>query len=1199
MHHKRHDMISLTPHQSNALKIDRSISLTANAGSGKTYVLAQRYLEIILNTDTHISQVAAITFTEKAAGELYKRISDELNKVFLSSTDINLNQRVGKIRKQLVSAKISTIHSFCIDLLKEFPVEASIDANFIPIDDRKTQELINLSIEGSLHEMFKDADEQSDVKLLMRLLGSKTILVKQLTELINKRKNVLSVIDRIYSANTNEITKYFFGLFKSGFKLVFEKNLPIVITNLTIINEKVLQINLKNDLALEVKHVLSELTSKNDEMEILRLISELRNKILTKNGSIRKTDYLVSSLRDNSVQDTLAIVENLFSDFDEINFSEKHEIIEQELSKYSLALINVFQNVLGAFENKKSELGVLDFEDILLKTRELIKIKSVKQALSGKYKYLLVDEYQDTNEIQYEIFLPLLEDLRKGNLFIVGDEKQSIYRFRDAELEVFNKTKKDIQKLYGDDSLLSLPDSFRMAPVICLFVNSIFKKLFSKPSTLFNEVVSSDLVCARPDNFQGQVEFLISSDDEQNEADLVAKRIIKLKQECPELLIRWNDIAVLVRKRASFVELQKSFIKHHIPFILVGGTGFYQQQSISDIYNYFAYLLNDKDDGALIGILRSPFFNISDSSILALSLFEGKTYWKKLVAASSAGETVWTEVYNTLNENKKLANRINISTLLRKILNESDFISTISSRVNGYQEISNLNKLISLTNEFFNKEFNTLYDYVYFLNNAISKTEDEAQADIETGSNGVNILTIHQAKGLEYPAVFLYRCNDYTKVNKVKARSITVDKYFGLLTKVPLDENYFGNYESAPIVGLYNLIESKKDIAEVKRLLYVGLTRAKDFLFITRTDEGRSLKKNSFASLINEGLDLDFSKESFEIKGELTFLNKENENYFNSKSEIQLKIPITRNIQVEGSLDEIERIDINNRKFILGKIKDSSVGEVISATRFSTFSDCPMKYNLLYNFKIGDLFHQSNKITSSSKFNSHEDYNRNELNSYLLDDEVKKDDYAKYKGKLIHYILSKNVSKQGIAHFVKEQLKNKFGETNTTSLENEILNDLQLLYNSNEFIFLNSFPTYINEFEVYLKEEDFYLFGILDKLIITDKKLLIIDFKTDNITSNEIDLRAQKYLPQLKFYSYIVSRLFGKKQKIEGRLIFVKYPDNPFIFNYDDHLDENVKSSVKAVINSIRNNNYSVNLDGCKECIFSDDKEQCIQATVE
>ena len=1191
-------MSDLTPHQSKAIRIDRSISLTANAGSGKTFVLAQRYLEIILNTDTHLSQVAAITFTEKAAGELYKRISSELDRILRITTDSSIKQHIVKIRKQLVSAKISTIHSFCIDLLKEFPVEASIDANFIPINEQKTQELISLSLESGLREIFKDSDKQSDIKLLVRLIGSKANLVKQLTGLISKRKNALNLKEKFYSLSTSEIVKHFFELFHSGVKVVFGKDIPLVLSHIKIVNEMVLESGSKNELALDVRKILDELTTKDDELEILQILMVLRNKILTKEGSLRKVSYLTSPMRDK-VYNSVVIVENFFGDLDELNLVENHETIEKELAKYGLALIRVFQSVLTVFENKKTELGVMDFEDILLKTRKLLELKSVKQSLSGKYRFLLVDEYQDTNEIQYEIFLPLLEDLKKGNLFIVGDEKQSIYRFRDAELRVFSKTKSDIQKLHGEDSLLTLPDSFRMAPAICFFVNSVFKPLFGEPRDFFNEVSSSDLVCARSDNFQGHVEFLLAGHEVQNEAELVAQRLIKLKSENPDRLSKWNDIAVLVRKRASFIELEKEFIKHHIPFILVGGTGFYQQQSISDIYNYFAFLLNDKDDGALIGILRSPFFNISDEKILILSLFEGETYWEKLKSASATEKGIWSEIFEALNKNRNLASRVSISSLLRKILKDSDFISTVSSRVNGTQEISNLNKLISLTNKFFNEEFNTLYDYVSFLNNAISKTEDEAQAGIEPGANGVNILTIHQAKGLEYPAVFLYKCNDSTQVNKVKARSFTVDKDFGLLTKVPINENYFGRYESAPIVGLYNLIESKKDIAEVKRLLYVGLTRAKDFLFVSQADIGEPFKKNSFTGLISEGLDPDFRKESIKLDGELTFLNKENEVYSNTTNKIKIAIPITRKINNGNLINKEEVADVTKRKLVLSEIKDHSTGEVISATRFSTFSDCPLKYNLLYNFKVGDVFHQSRKYISSKSFRFQEDYNRNELNSYLLDDESNLDDYSKFKGKLIHYILRKNINKENLGRFVKEQIKISFNEESPESLEHEILDDLLLFYNSSEFNLINSFPNYKNEFEVYLKEEDYYLFGILDKLVITDKKLIIVDYKTDKIEKNEINIRAKKYLPQLQFYSYISSRLFNNKQEIEGRIIFIKYPENPFVLNFNEISEKKIKSKLGEMINAIRNNNYSVNLNACEECFFADDNSQCIQSTVD
>ena len=1191
-------MSDLTPHQSKALKIDRSISLTANAGSGKTFVLAQRYLKIILNTDTPLSQVAAITFTEKAAGELFKRISSELNRLIPSLSEGILKQRIEKIRKQLVSAKISTIHSFCIDLLKEFPVEASIDANFFPINEQKAQELIHLSIESSLMKMFKDSEEQTDVKLLVRLIGSKANLVKELTEVINKRKNILNLLEKFYSLSEAAIAKHFFQLFRSAFRVVFEENISSVLRHLNSINEKVLEKGDKNELALEVKKMLYELTTISDDFRLFQILKELRSKIITKDGRLRKISFLTSQLR-NEIQNSVVVVENFFGDLDEIDLNEKHEIVEKELAKYGLALIRVFQNILREYENRKSDLGVMDFEDILLKTAKLLEHTSVKESLSGKYKFLLVDEYQDTNELQYEIFLPLLEDLKKGNLFIVGDEKQSIYRFRDAELRVFAKTKKDIKKLYGDDSLLTLPDSFRMAPAICFFVNSIFKNLLSEPRDYFGEVSSSDLVCARSDNFQGQVEFLLAEAEVQNEAELISQRIIKLKSENPARLSKWSDIAVLVRKRASFIELEKEFIKHHIPYLLVGGTGFYQKQTISDIYNYFAFLLNDKDDGALVGVIRSPFFNISDQNILELSLFDGGTYWEKLRTASNTEMETWLKTFNTLNENKKLANRVNISILLRKILNESGFISTISSRVNGTQEVSNLNKLVSLTNEFFNEEFNNLYDYVSFLNNAISKTEDEAQAGAEPRANGVNILTIHKAKGLEYAAVFLYKSNDYTQVNKVKARSFTVDKEFGLLTKVPLNENYFGNYESAPIVGLYNLIESKKDIAEVKRLLYVGLTRAKDFLIVSLTDDEKPFKTNSFAGLISEGLNLDFTNKFIKLNGELTFLNKENEIYSNSINNIRIEIPITRKIIDGNLLNENESVDFLNPKLVLSKIKDHSIGEVISATRFSTFSDCPFKYNLLYNYKVGDLFYQSRKYISSKTFSVQEDYNRNELSSYLLDDESKQDEFAKYKGKLIHYILSKNVIKENLDHFVNVQIKNTFKEENYELIEDEILNDLLLFYNSNEYHLINSFPNYKNEFEIYLKEDNYYLFGILDKLIISDKKLIIVDYKTDNIEESQIDSRVEKYLSQLKFYSYIVSRLFNKKQEIEGRIIFLKYPENPFVFNYDEILDIKVKSTLREMIFSIRNSNYSVNLNACKECIFISDDSRCTQSAVD
>ncbi len=1184
----------LTPHQRKALNIDKSISLTANAGSGKTLVLSQRFLEIILTTSTPLNQVAAITFTDKASGELYKRISVELERLLLNNTDTDLRHRIEKIRKQLVSAKISTIHSFCIDLLKEFPVEASLDANFSTINEKKAAELIDLSIESTLKELLKEPGHQSDVKLLIRLLGSSARLVAELSSLISKRKNVLNLIDKYYSSGEETAADELFQLFESNVKILFGDILPDTLTHLNILNDHVLQINSKNELAIEIKTALSNIKAVDNVIIILRHLKELSDKILTKGGVVRIQGYLPKQERDE-VQNSIDVVEDFLNELTEVKLPENHKEIEKELTRYNFALINVYQKVLSTYENKKSELGLLDFEDLLLKTKTLLENKSVRKSLSGKYKYLLVDEYQDTNEVQYEIFLPLLDDLKRGNLFIVGDEKQGIYRFRDAELRVFSKTKTDIQNIHGEDSLLTLPDSFRMAPSICLFVNSLFRNLFKDSRLFFNEVSASDLVCARSDDFTGRVEFLIANSEETNEAELTAKRIISLKTEYKDRLKEWNDIAILVRKRSSFNELEKAFIKYQIPFNLIGGTGFYQKQSISDIYNYFAFLLNDKDDAALIGILRSPFLLISDVKILELSKYEGESYWMKIKAAASIEKDFWQRIFETLNKNKELANRISIPVLLRKILRESDFISVVSSRIDGVQENSNLNKLISITNDFFNDELSTLYDYVTFLRDSISGTEDEAQGKIKTGSVGVNILTIHQAKGLEYPAIFLYKCNDTTQLNKVKAKSFTVDKDFGLLTKVPINENYFGSYESAPIVGLHNLIEEKKETAELKRLLYVGLTRAKDFLFITQTDDGKIEKKNSFSALLNEGLSQDLSEDKFTLAGELTFLQKENDKFVNVIKPIEIEIPIIRNVELSESKIETASNEISNKKLILSEIASHSKGEVISATRFSTFSSCPMKYNLLYNYKIGDLIQRSKDYQQNRKKNNIEEYNRNELDSYLLDDQSNFQEYSKLKGKIIHYALRKNISKESVSSFVENRLKNTFSDEVLQELSEDIIGNLFRYFESDEFNFINSFPNYRNEFEVYLKEGDYYLFGILDKLIIDEKKIIIIDYKTDNIKENELNSRAGKYLPQLQFYAYIVSRLLGKNREIEARIIFIKFPEYPFVFKYDDVSDSSIKSGINSMIMSIRNSNYSVNLSICNDCIFPDYNSQCLK----
>jgi ATP-dependent helicase/nuclease subunit A len=1191
-------MYQLTPHQINALNTQSSISLTANAGSGKTYVLATRYLKIILESNTSVHEIAAITFTDKAAGELYKRIADELNILSEQNNSHKIQKKIVKLRKQLVSANISTIHSFCVDLLREFPVEASLDANFIPIDQRRSNDLIELSTEQTIRNKISFRVESENVKLLIRLLGSKRALAREVAELVYNRKNLFRVKDLYADKTPEEITISLSEKFYKGLKELLEIELPNILSHFNNINDKVLFADNKNIIANNVEKLLEKASNIKNKVETLQFIAYLKEESFTKNGSLKYRGYLNRDLR-SELGPSVAIIERFFKEFEKLFLIDNTFSTEKELAEYSKAMLNISLDVIEEYENKKKLMGYLDFEDILLKTKEILCKEDVRKAVNKKYKYLLVDEYQDTNEIQYEIFLPIVDYLKTGNLFIVGDEKQSIYRFRDAELEVFGKTRSDIKYASDANLILTLPDSFRMAPNICFFSNHLFRGLFDNSQKLYGEVAHKDLVCGREDSIQGKIEFLISNDkDDLTEAELVARRIIKLKSECKEEVPDWSSIAVLVRKRSAFSELEKIFVKYNIPFTVIGGTGFYQQQSVSDIYNYFAFLFNKSDDASLIGILRSPFFSVSDIEIFQLSIFDGDSYWEKLINAANTDDH-WKLRYSTIKENLCLTKRISIPSLLQKILNESDFLPTIASRNNGVQELNNINKLISITIKFFNQEFNSLYDYLTFLKSSISSFIEESQAAIDGKMNCVNIMTIHQAKGLQYSAVFLYRCHDINQSENIKARSFKIDKNFGLLTKVPLNNNYFGDYHSAPVVELYNFIENRKSRAELKRLLHVGITRAKNFLFIsTKEIHIRTNKLNSFIELLMYVLKFEFNQSNFGIEGNLNCLVKNDTTFKVVNRKMNIQIPLLKAVGLSEINDRKKVRDELYANYLIDDVNDYSKGEIISATKFSVFKDCPLKYNLIYNFNA--INSDYNQWLKSFIFSDDYEFNPDEQRKIVFEKSNSETFiHPNVKGRIIHEILQSQSQVEAAEKLVNNILEHKkyywkeLLQTNK-QLKEEIVETVNKFLESKENKFLNSFNIFKNEFEGYCKEDNYYLFGIIDKVLFAEKKIIIVDYKTDIILESEIYERGEKYLSQLNFYALIIKRIFPLTLEVELRIIFLKYPDQPFVKIFTKSDENKTRTEIKDLIISIRNNNYSVNLDHCSQCIFSINKNRCI-----
>lgn len=1169
---------SITPFQKDALDFSSNIILTANAGSGKTFVLSKRFVEILLKENVEIENIVAITFTDKAAGELNKKIAGEIEERIKETSNLKELNKLENARRQLVSANISTIHSFCISILKEFSPEAGIDANFIPVDQSTSDELILLSIDESLNHLISNTDYSEALKYLIRFFGSKISLIENMQYGIEQRKIIEQNARTLYDKPADEFVVMLNSLFERYYDHFFGSSIPKVLDSISAINSHVLKLKPENQIALEVLSKLKTLVNTERRDELFDGLKELQNLILTQKNEIKNRGYL-SKNREQYFSE-INEVESLFSRIGQILNSDFSEKALLEYYHFGKNYLKVYDYVLKLYSDKKSEKGYLDFEDILLLTQKIINMEEVKDYLRLRYKFIMIDEYQDTNDIQYRIFMPILDNLRQGNLFVVGDEKQSIYMFRDADLAVFNKTKDDIAELNEKGKLLLLPHSFRMTPELVLFTNKLFSQLFSNADPILNEVGYNELIYAKEEIEEGEVNFLIAREpDPFTEAELVASKILEIVSSG---LIKLNEIGILCRKRSMFQVLEEAFVSKNIPYTVLGGKGFYQKQSISDLYNYLNFLVNPDDDAALVGILRSPFYNFSDPKLFEISLMEGKNFFEKLKSYSLKDDQSKNTVLS-LNSHLDLSVSSGIFTLIRRILTDRGYWSVVSAKRNSTQELANLNKLISIARDFHSKSFNNLYDFTLYLRDAIDSMQDEGQAQIAKDSDTVKLLTIHQSKGLEYKAVFIYGCNDYSKENLIRSRSMGIDKEFGFPVKVFMNGSYFAGAVTPAVVSLYNYIHQQKNNAELKRLLYVAVTRAMNYLYISST-LNKYPSGGSFLEMFREGLNINFEMSPLFLSGDVVFMIKNNESFTFQKTKISTEIKIASEFKELPPLKSGET-ESTGKKMLLQTITDRPKQEIISATKISMFTQCPVKYELTYELGYPTVFNMVKKYSANEfEFNSKED------------EELKQ--YAEIKGRIIHSLLSENVERADIEVVMEKFIASESinHPEQVLKLRNSVSETLNRYYDSETFKTIQSYTEFRNEFEIYTEEGDNFLYGIVDRLIIEKERLLIIDYKTDDIEKEMIESRAADYYQQLKFYAYILSKFFSGQNYFDLQLVFLKHPDQTLLKRIDRKDLMKYRNGLLNSIEDIQDKNYKPNLDHCRKCHFFFEGNKCVKS---
>lgn len=1186
--------------------IDRHISVSAGAGSGKTRVLVQRFIHILEQyPGIDLSSIIAITFTRKAAAEMMKRVMDAVEEKL---QDAIIQERMldvemwSRIRQHLSSARISTIDSFCNQIVREYPIEAGVPHTITPLPTSKAVAMRMQCIEEALiYFLSSENPEHEKVHNLFHKHHHSTI-TNALDHLLKKGSMALQVLHKIHNQNEDAIIAHAWDAIgnelHSKMILIFDAvhRLP-GFTDASYIGKqhvdawKTLQLQCEKVLLGPLHEEVFQYLQSFDAVSKTIISSYVtQKKVPTANyhkfSDIPLDDWISSFYSLIDVTRTQCQGICIVSDIGK-KLSGDSLSAEKEALQFSRLILDIAIYACSLFETQKRNEGTLEFSDVQSIAMELLDHPEAGPKIRSRIRFLMIDEFQDTNAMQYELASRIVRSLKgelsqsEVNLYIVGDPKQSIYGFRSADVRVFGQASKDIQKanqlngtihqsehMSEEESTgkLSLSTSFRLLPGIIGFINDLFSTLMRESENGY-EVGYEEMIGGRNVTHElmesheiGSVTFLIHTqkeDDESqaliDEAGLIASaikdmvlnkskkvwdtRINEQGDKQPYLRdITYSDCTILYERRTMVNLLMAALRAEGIPYFTTGNKGFYTSPAIVDIRNYLTFLSNSNDDVALAGILLSPFFSVEDDDLYAIkSAYTQKSLWEGINLFVEFTSSIPEEVLHAKNILSALlhkAQTMPLPILIHTMLEASHWRNIVKTMEDGAQWLANADKIIAIAREFEQRGFRHIHAFVQELDLA-AEFDDESEAPIVNTENAVNLMTIHASKGLEFPIVFLYDTN--TK-ERSTAPALYESDQFGIGLPIIKEYRVSGAHDIEPsLLSMAVSMERKaRALAEKKRLLYVALTRAKDHLFIsTSHKEGKEFAEKSMMQLIatHSGayqiVSQSLTSSLFETEIQILDTDQENRNNIN------VKIPISRQsstieIQLNQSDGETKQENVLQ---LFEQTKQEYKDEWYSTSQFMMLETDQSEFRKKYVFGFPDV--------------------KTEHHAGFMNDETHQDINAAQYGVLVHRILQHIntwINSDGeIASDILESMID--AEVNAIMMNSKEKNQVMITLNT---LFRNIHQTELiqeniahlssakTEYSLSIPVNEDFFVVIYDVVIEKeDGTAEIWDWKT-NACSNEheVDILSKRYEIQMKYYAYILHLLYPEQKTIITRLLF-------------------------------------------------------------
>lgn len=874
-----------TKSQQKAISIrDKNVLVAAAAGSGKTAVLVERIIKIITDEELNVDvdKLLVVTFSNAAAAEMKERVFKALEKVAAENTSSS------HIKRQLAiinRAKIITIHAFCLEVIRENYSVIGIDPNF-KIADQKELDIIKDQV---LEELFQEMYERDNNENFLNLIDCfaenkghekvKLIILdifKFLQSIPFYEDWLIEKIEYFNIENRADFNNTFFG------KLLL-KNLNFIIDKVLSFSDAAIDVMEKNNASSVYKELLYK---ENDFIKSLNpsnldnlfdVINEFKFETIpsttraTKAGIDSKVSAKIKTLRTTYKDILVKKVKTLYFRQDINKSLEEFSYCYDYLSAIKDVIIE-FKEAFSNYKLKNLLIDFSDFEHYCLKIliNEDGEPSDVALNMKNTFYEVLIDEYQDTNDVQ-ELIMQTVSN--GNNRFMVGDVKQSIYKFRSSRPEIFMKKYADFS-VADIDEKIDLSKNFRSRDTILNGINFIFSQIMNE--TIGEVVYDEDAMLhlgtdyLENDNLNvgGDIEIDIfakivnkkSKDDIDDTNDTLdeIENILDTEKEILQMIIRikdlinsdyhvfdkdlndyrhvsYKDIAVLMRSLSLGLKFNELFEQHEVPLYVETKNGFFKSPEIMTIVSFLQIIDNPLQDIPLIAILNSPFYKLSGDMLLSIALQNSKKpFFSNVKYYAETFDDELSKILNTfLNDMKEYRNfnaNNTVSELIWHIYTETNYFNYLTLLPNGEVCKANLKVLLEQAKDYEASSFKGLYHFVKYIEKMEKNETDMPKAKVLYKNNDVvTIMTIHKSKGLEFPVVIVGGLSNSFSTKDFQ-KSVLLHKDYGFgTTLIKHKERIKKTTLPREII---TQIMKKENLSEELRLFYVALTRAREKLIL-------------------------------------------------------------------------------------------------------------------------------------------------------------------------------------------------------------------------------------------------------------------------------------------------------------------------------------------------------------------------------